>query len=46
MDTFNKPTWYILIATIDQPIPDQYWKAETDICQLDHSAFIDTEEVF
>ncbi len=42
----NEPNWYILIATIDRPIPDQYWKAETDICHADHSAFIDTEEVF
>ena len=42
----NEPTWYVLIATVDKPIPDQYWKAETDICHADHSAFIETEEVF
>ena len=42
----NEPTWYVLIATIDRPIPDQYWKPETDICHADHSAFIDTAEVF
>ncbi len=42
----NEPTWYVLIATIDRPIPDQYWKAETDICHADHSGFIETEEVF
>ena len=42
----SEPTWYILIATIDRPIPDQYWKSETDICHADHSAFIETAEVF
>ncbi len=42
----NEPTWYILIATVDRPIPDQYWKPETDICHEAHSEFIDTEEVF
>ena len=42
----NEPTWYVLIATIDKPIPDQYWKAETDLCHADHSAFIDTAEIF
>ena len=42
----TEPEWYILIATIDKPVIDKYWKAETQICHADHSAFIETEEVF
>ncbi len=42
----EEPTWYVLIATVDRLIPDQYWKAETDICHADHSEFIETVEVF
>ena len=42
----NEPNWYIYIASTKQPVPVPFWVAETEICHSDHSAFIETEEVF
>ena len=42
----TEPEWYVLIATIDKLFNELKWVAETEICFADHSAFIETEEVF